>query len=70
MPLLSRATGISLRGLGVEIRLLGIEPDRAEARAREKGVDILVPTRVFAHGWRECHLLDPSGYVLVVGMPA
>ena len=57
------------RGTGVEIRLLGLDPDAAERRAREHGVTVLLPTEDFAHGWRACFLEDPDGYTFAVGLP-
>jgi catechol 2,3-dioxygenase-like lactoylglutathione lyase family enzyme len=57
------------RGLGAEIRILGIEPDAAERRAREGGFTVVVPTRDWPHGWRDCVLEDPDGYTFAVGNP-
>jgi len=57
-----------VRGIGVELRLLGIDPDGLEARARAAGVPVLVPAADFPHGWRECHVEDPDGYVWAVGV--
>ncbi|MDP9265884.1 MAG: VOC family protein [Chloroflexota bacterium] len=62
------ATG-ARRGLGAEIRLLGIDPDEAERRARERGDVVLRPTADRAHKWRECILEDPDGYGVVAGIP-
>jgi ribosomal protein S18 acetylase RimI-like enzyme/predicted enzyme related to lactoylglutathione lyase len=57
------------RGAGVEIRLLGPSPDHAARCAAQCGGEVLLPPTAFAHGWRECHVSDPSGYVFVVGEP-
>jgi len=58
------------RGFGVEIRLLGIDPDEAERRARAGGHTVLAPAKDWApHGWRDCLLEDPDGYTFSVGMP-
>jgi catechol 2,3-dioxygenase-like lactoylglutathione lyase family enzyme len=57
------------RGLGAEIRILGIEPDAAERRARERGDTVLYATREWPHGWRDCVLEDPDGYTFAVGVP-
>ena len=57
------------RGLGAEIRILGIDPDAAERRARESGHTILVGTKDWPHGWRDCVLEDPDGYAFAVGVP-
>jgi catechol 2,3-dioxygenase-like lactoylglutathione lyase family enzyme len=56
------------RGVGAELRLLGVEPDAAERRARELGFRVHLGTRERAgHGWRECYLEDPDGYLWAVG---
>ncbi len=69
MPSGERAAQERLRGAGVEIRLLGLDPERAAAGARAAGGEVVLPPTVFTHGWRECHLADPDGYVFVVGEP-
>jgi hypothetical protein len=58
------------RGTGAEIRIHGIDPDAAEARARKLGYTVNVPAQVFAHGWRECRLEDGNGYMFAVGVVA
>jgi|SRR5207253_247606 len=57
------------RGLGAEIRLLGIDPSEAERRARARGDRVVIATQSTPHGWRECYLADPDGYVFAVGLP-
>ncbi|MEO8633188.1 MAG: VOC family protein [Chloroflexota bacterium] len=58
------------RGFGVEIRLLGIDPDEAERRARAAGQTVLAVSQNWPpHGWRDCLLEDPDGYTFSVGMP-
>ena len=57
------------RGLGAEIRILGIDPDAAERRARDAGYGVLMATREWPHGWRDCVLEDPDGYTFAVGVP-
>jgi catechol 2,3-dioxygenase-like lactoylglutathione lyase family enzyme len=57
------------RGLGAEIRILGIAPAEAERRARERGYTVLVATKEWPHGWRDCVLEDPDGYTFAVGVP-
>jgi catechol 2,3-dioxygenase-like lactoylglutathione lyase family enzyme len=69
MPWASRLAETAKRGLGVEIRILGIDPDAAERRAREGGFVVLVPVRDWPHGWRDCVLEDPDGYTFAVGVP-
>lgn len=56
------------RGLGAEIRILGIEPDAAERAARAAGHTVVLPAADTRHGWRECYLADPDGYVFAVGV--
>ena len=57
--------GIEARGAGVEIRIYGCDPDRAEAAARAMGEVILSGAEDKPHGLRECHIVGPSGYVFV-----
>ena len=68
MPWASRLRDKSKRGLGAEIRILGIDPDLAEKRARDAGFTVLVPVRDWPHGWRDCVLEDPDGYTFAVGV--
>jgi predicted enzyme related to lactoylglutathione lyase len=68
-PMGERLRGADRRGVGVEIRLLGLDPDAAERRARERGAQVLLPTTDYAHGWRACFLEDPDGYTFAVGLP-
>ncbi len=56
------------RGLGAQIRLLGIDPDDVERRAREFGADIARPATSKGHGWREILVRDPDGYEWAVGV--
>jgi hypothetical protein len=69
MPWASRLRDESRRGLGAEIRILGIDPDAAERRARDAGYTVLVPVRDWPHGWRDCVLEDRDGYTFAVGVP-
>ncbi len=69
MPWASRLAEPGKRGLGAEIRILGIDPDAAERRARDGGFTVLVPVRDWPHGWRDCVLEDPDGYTFAVGVP-
>lgn len=56
------------RGLGAQIRLLGIDPDQVEANAREIGGTIARATSDKGHGWREVLVRDPDGYEWAVGV--
>ena len=58
------------RGTGAEIRLMGLDADEVERRARALGYLVVVPTFVPpGHRWRECRLEDPDGYMFAVGKP-
>ena len=68
-PWAPRLAEAGKRGLGAEIRIMGIDPDAAERRARERGVTVLTATRDWPHGWRDVVLEDPDGYTFGVGTP-
>ena len=64
-PLLSLTGDGAIRGAGAELRLYGLDPDAAEARALARGATVLAPSADKPHGLRECYLADPDGYVWV-----
>ena len=68
-PWAPRLAETGKRGLGAEIRIMGIDPDAAETRARAKGVTVLTGTKEWPHGWRDVVLEDPDGYAFAVGSP-
>jgi uncharacterized glyoxalase superfamily protein PhnB len=68
-PLYERLKTSGLRGTGAEIRVLGIDPDALEARAKQAGAEVLQPAKDFPHGWRDVMVVDPDGYIWVVGVP-
>ena len=68
-PSSARLDASGLRGAGVELRVMGIDPDTAEERARASGVKVVQPAKDFPHGWRDVMLQDPDGYVWAVGVP-
>jgi catechol 2,3-dioxygenase-like lactoylglutathione lyase family enzyme len=68
-PWAPRLADTSKRGLGAEIRILGIDPDAAERRARAHGATVLSGTREWPHGWRDVVVEDPDGYTFAVGTP-
>ena len=68
-PWAVRLADRSKRGLGAEIRIMGIDPDKAERRAREHRVSVLSGPRNWPHGWRDVVLEDPDGYTFAVGQP-
>ena len=55
------------RGVGAEMRLLGVDPDLVAELAREIGA-IFQEVTVRGHGWREVMIRDPDGYVWAVGV--
>ncbi len=57
------------RGIGVELRLHGCDPDLAEARANERGCTVLAGSMDKPHGLREVYLLDDDGYLWVPDVP-
>lgn len=61
------STGVE-RGLGLQLRLLGIDPDAVEARAQAAGTTVVRPTADKGHGWREVLVRDPDGYEWAVGI--
>ncbi len=56
------------RGLGVQIRLLGVDPDEVERRALAVGATLIARATSKAHGWRETLVRDPDGYEWAVGI--
>ena len=68
-PLYPSLNAARERGVGAELRILGIDPDQVEARARNSDVRIVQQSKDFPHGWREVTLLDPDGYIWTVGLP-
>ncbi len=67
--LFGRLADPGLRGTGAELRVLGVDPDAVEARARAAGTTIVQPATDFPHGWRDVMVVDPDGYIWAVGMP-
>ena len=67
-PLLALTGDGALRGVGVELRLYGVDPDAAEARAKARGNTVLQESTNKPHGLRECYLVDTDGYVWVPGV--
>ena len=58
----------SKRGLGVELRILGLDPDQVEKQARIRNYQIVASANDKPHGWRETVIEDPDGYVWAVGV--
>ncbi len=62
-------SGLHARGAGVELRLYGVDPDRAEAAARSSEDTILAASADKPHGLRESYIVDDDGYVWVPCVP-
>ena len=60
--------GTSKRGIGVELRILGLDPDQVEKQARIRNYQIVASSNDKPHGWRETVIEDPDGYVWAVGV--
>jgi predicted enzyme related to lactoylglutathione lyase len=67
-PLFERLKAGGLRGTGAEIRVMGIDPDAAEKRAKAAGTKIIQAAMDSPHGWRDVMLEDPDGYIWAVGV--
>jgi uncharacterized glyoxalase superfamily protein PhnB len=53
------------RGVGIELRCYGVDPDAAEARARMAGYTVLAGSMDKPHGLRECMIMDDDGFVWI-----
>jgi hypothetical protein len=68
-PYAARLHSPGLRGSGVELRVMGIDPDEVKNRARACNVKVFQPTKDFPHGWRGVMLEDPRRLHLGRGNP-
>ena len=68
-PLGGSLNGSLARGVGIELRLHGCDPDAAQERARARGEIILAEATDKPHGLREAYLIDPDGYISVPDVP-
>ena len=68
-PLKGSLGGELPRGIGVELRLHGCDPDTAQEKARARGEVVLAGAMDKPHGLREAYLIDPDGYVWVPDVP-
>ncbi|WP_193366642.1 VOC family protein [Pelagibius marinus] len=64
-PLLALTGDGAIRGAGLELRLYGIDPDAAAAKAEAAGHAVLQPATDKPHGLREAYIAGPDGYVWV-----
>ena len=69
-PMIGAVAGLEARGGGVERRLPGCDPDRAEAAARSHDYLVLDGAADKPHGLREVFIVDPDGYVWVPDLAA
>jgi len=69
-PMQGAVKGQAARGAGIEIRVMGLDPDRVEARAKAMGAEVLQAATNRPHGLRECHIAAPSGFVWAPGVAA
>lgn len=68
-PLLGLTSDNALRGVGVELRLHGVDPDEAAATAHRLDHTVLQAPADKPHGLREAYIVDPDGYVWVPDVP-
>lgn len=64
-PLLALTGDGAIRGAGLELRLYGVDPDAAAARADAAGFTVLQAPADKPHGLREAYIAGPDGYVWV-----
>ena len=64
-PLASFINKKQKRGNGIELRLLGCNPDQAEMRAKKYGFKVISKSQDKPHGLRECYIIDSAGYCWV-----
>lgn len=69
-PLYPIVSGDAIKGVGVELRLHGRDPDAAEAAARRLGYAVVETTKDKPHGLRECVIQDQEGYFWVPDVPS
>jgi len=67
-PLFERLKVVGARGTGAELRVMGIDPDATEKRAKAAGTKINQAAMDFPHAWRDIMLEDPDGYIWAVGV--
>jgi len=68
-PLSGSLTAGDVRGIGAELRVHGLDPDKAEASARALGYTVLAGSIDKPHGLRECYIIDADGYLWVPDRP-
>ncbi len=61
-------TAGATRGIGAQLRLLGVDPDAVQRRAEAQGANVVREATDKGHGWRETLVRDPDGYEWAVGV--
>jgi len=69
-PLYASVTASVAKGVGVELRVHGRDPDEAERAARRLGFEVLAPAADKPHGLREVVIRDGDGYYWVPDVPS
>lgn len=69
-PLYALVTASVPKGVGVELRVHGRDPDEAERAARRLGYEVLAPAADKPHGLRESVIRDGDGYCWVPDVPS
>ena len=67
-PFLNFIKSSKSKGLGIELRVIGCDPDRAEERARKENYIILSNSMNKPHGMRECYIRDNNGFCWVLSI--
>ncbi len=67
-PMSGIVKGLDACGAGVELRLMGCDPDQTEARARKHDYIVLQGAMDKPHGMREAFIIDNDGYIWVPGV--
>ena len=64
-PYLNFIKSSKSKGLEIELRVIGCDPNRVEERARKENYIILSNSMNKPHGMRECYILDNNGFCWV-----
>lgn len=57
----------AVRGIGAQVRLLGVDPDEIAERCRMQGIPVIRGPEDKGHGWREVLVRDLDGYEWAFG---
>jgi len=61
--------GVAVRGIGIELRLYGCDPDAAVERAQRAEAPVVDAAADKPHGVREAYIVGPDGFVWVPTRP-